>query len=293
MPSPAPHASIPGPEQLVSSGIQLFSLPEVCIRINDMVDDPRCSAGDIGEVIRRDAALTTRLLKIVNSAFYGFPSRIDTITRAVTVVGVRDLRDLVLATSAMDVFARIPSELIDMARFWQHNLYTGVLSRLLATRCNVLHTERLFVGGLLHDVGKLVLYNRLPEVARDILLVAKGDDSLQAEAERDILGYTHADVGAALLGMWHLPKPLIEMVRYHHATQTAGDYYLDAALVAVADAVAYAGPGSVTPEDAIARLPFKAFEQTGLNTDVIEPVLKDAAVQFREACGILLPPNWR
>ena len=122
-----------------------------------MLEDPNTTANDLGRVIGRDTGLTARLLKIVNSAFYGFQSRIETVSRAVTIIGMRELRGLVLAASAIEAFSKVPNKVLNMANFWRHSVYCGVVAQLLAERSNVLHAERLFVAGLLHDIGLVAI----------------------------------------------------------------------------------------------------------------------------------------
>ena len=150
------------PETLVDGTVGLVSLPEISMKINEMVDDPKCSAAHIGKVIGKDAALTARLLKIVNSAFYRFPSRVETVSRAITIIGYRELRDLVFAATVSGIFERISNDLVNLDSFWRHGIYSGILSRIIANNCQVLHSERLFVAGLMHDIGQLIMSYKLP-----------------------------------------------------------------------------------------------------------------------------------
>ena len=280
------------PADLVSGVVKIVSMPEVCIRVNDMVDDPHYSSADIGEVILRDAGITARLLRIVNSSFYGFPSRIETVSRAVTIVGVRDLRDLILATSAVDVFAKIPSELVDMASFWQHSIYTAVTSRILASRCHVLHTERLFVSGLIHDIGKLIMFNRLPEQMRDALYIAGDNLDAVADAEREVIGYTHAEVGAELASLWNLPPSIIEAVRCHHAPETARDFILEATLISLANTLSNGVTMGQNAEEQAARVEPFIWATLNIDDSMIGEVVEESQIQFEEACNILLPAQY-
>ncbi len=158
-------------EELVKGIEHLVSLPDVCIKVNMMADSPLYSAKDIGEVISLDTDLSARLLSLVNSAFYGMRAPVETISRAVTVIGTKGLRNLVLVTSAAEIFTGIPADLVDMTEFWRYSVTTGIIAKALSTRCNVLPGERLFVMGVLHDIGRLVIYLRLPEQSRDVLLM--------------------------------------------------------------------------------------------------------------------------
>ncbi|WJW75416.1 HDOD domain-containing protein [Thiohalobacter sp. IOR34] len=220
---------------LVRDNLELLSLPEVCLRIQQMADDPDCMPAEFGELVAQDAALSARLLRLVNSAFYGFPARIDTLSRALQLVGIEALRSLALASSAAEVFERLPLARVTLVEFWRHSLFCGLLARALARRASVLHCERLFIGGLLHDIGQLLLCSRLPETMGAVL--AEIEHGMEViDAEREQLGFDHAELGAELLLAWQLPLTLREAVRFHHQPELAPPPGLEAALLQVADA---------------------------------------------------------
>jgi putative nucleotidyltransferase with HDIG domain len=223
---------------LVSSVSTLVSPPDVCIKMTELLQSPDCSIQDLGEVVLRDPNLTARLLRLVNSASVGLRGKVDTVSRAINMVGTRELYNMVLSISAVRAFRNLPSALVNMDIFWRHSIYTGLLSRILAKRCGVLHPERLFIAGLLHDVGSLVLYRSLPEVASELLLTAQGDEQVLSHAEADVLGFTHAGVGAKLLSVWKLPESLIEAVGCHHEPAQAKSAQLESAIVHIADVLA-------------------------------------------------------
>ncbi len=275
--------------ELVKGVGKLTSLPEVCVRVNEMVDDPRSSAAAIGSVISRDTALTAQLLRLSNSAFYNFPSNISTISRAIMVIGERELRYLVLALSAVRVFSQVPIDLINMASFWRHCVYTGVMARLIARRCHVLHSERLFVAGLLHDIGMLVILNREPELESDALLRADETGEALYKIEDELLGCNHADVGRALLEQWNLPSVLCETVGCHHTIAAAEEARLDVAIVHIANVVSNRAElpvGHSGPNPDIEPL---AWELTGLDEGVIEELAEEAVPLFAESWSMIQP----
>jgi putative nucleotidyltransferase with HDIG domain len=232
-------------EDLVKGTLRLLSPPDVFIRLSRMVDDPSCSAGALARTIMGDPVLSARLLRLANSPFYGFPSRIDTIGRAVTVIGTRALRDLVLAVSAPGIFARMP--ILDMRAFWEHSLRTATLARLLAGRCKLAEPESLFAAGLLHDVGQLIILAKLPEIGRETRWRAR-DCGLELHmVEQEVIGFDHAEVGGELLRQWQLPRNLWEAVSCHHSPATARDR-LAASIVCLADLLAHELPDAGTPE---------------------------------------------
>jgi len=199
----------------------LVSPPDICMQLFELIHSPSSGAADIARVVAIDPNLTARLLRIANSSFYSFSRKIDTISRAVTVIGNTELYQLVLSISAVKTFAHIPNELVRMETFWRHSVYTGLLARALAIRANVLHPERLFVAGLMHDLGSLVLYNQRPEAMRDLLLMADGDEEVLYQGELERFEFSHASVAAHMMERWQLPETLIDAIKWHHQPEAA------------------------------------------------------------------------
>lgn len=144
--------------QIHFSEVELPETPEIISEFNRIVDDPLSSANDIAAVVSRSPSLAALLLKIANSAAYGFASKIDTLSHAVAILGTREVGVLAMAISSVQFFGDIPKKLIDMSAFLRHSLACGLLSRILAAQAKIQHTERLFLAGLLHDIGRLVWY---------------------------------------------------------------------------------------------------------------------------------------
>lgn len=268
----------------------LVSLPSVGVRVNEMVNNPSSSATDIGKVISQDPALTARLLRIANSPTYGLSTQVDTVSRAVAVIGIKRIRDLVLATSTIAAFDKIPNELVTMENFWRHSLYCGLAAHLLAEQRRSKNAETLFIAGLLHDIGQLVIFRKLPQEAKQALLLSiEGPDELALhKSERQIMGFDHAQVGAELLRHWHFPELLIECVEFHHAPELAQKYPVETAIVHIANSIAtLAEIDSVTEEDAVQTKP-AAWRVTGLEKEVIEPTVRAAQAQFSTMQNLLI-----
>lgn len=286
--TPRPSLTESDLQRIVGETAALVSLPVVCVKINEIIQRSNYTAAEIGALISQDANLAARLLRVANSAFYGFPSKIATISRAVTIVGSRELRDLVLATSAIEAFNRIPIETANMNSFWMHSLDCAIIARLIATRSHMVHSESLFVSGLLHDVGHLVMYMKIPEWARDAMLLAarKGID-IEA-AERDIIGFDHARLGGELLKAWGLPDTLLEPVRYHHSPLDAPNYQRESAVVHIANLIAKQNRIGVTSSAGI-HVDEPLLSMLGLSAADIDPIVQDSKQQFAEALAIFLP----
>lgn len=226
-------------QQLVQDRIELVSLPDIALKLNALCDDANSTAQDIANVISLDAALTAHLLHIVNSPFYNFPQQIDTITMAITIVGTAQLRDLAMATLVIQKFNKIPTNLVSPEAFWRHNIACATAARTIVMELGIKQAERVFVAGLLHDIGKLLMYLAHPELSFEILELVKANPELDIiQLEVVAFGYDHAELGAALLSEWGLPDSLIEPVRYHHVPDQAQRYATEASVLHLANVVA-------------------------------------------------------
>jgi putative nucleotidyltransferase with HDIG domain len=228
------------PQALVANIEDLVTLPEVALRIARMVDDPTSSASDIGREISNDAALTARLLRIANSPVFGHHGKIATISRAITILGVRQVRDLTVGLTAIRTFDGIGNELVTMASFWRHSLLCAVAAGQINARRGAGRGDTPFVAGLLHDIGQLVIFNRIPELARQALLMSADsvNDTGLYLCEREVMGFDHGAVGVALARSWGLPRSLQECIEFHHEPARAQEFPTEVATVHIANGIA-------------------------------------------------------
>ncbi|MDZ7751546.1 MAG: HDOD domain-containing protein [Gammaproteobacteria bacterium] len=231
--------STPTKAELLAEVAGLASPPHTCTRVMALIHDERADVSAIGDVIAQDTSLATRLLRLVNSSFYNFPRQIDTLSRAIAIVGLNDLHTLVVAVSAVDAFSRLGNRQIDMESFWRHSLYTAMLSRELGRRGHYPLPERLFVTGLLHDVGLLMICNQLGDMEQGLIRDANGDEDTLQALERDTFGFDHGELGGEILGAWQLPATITGGVRYHHRPDVAGAHQGEASYIWVADLLAH------------------------------------------------------
>jgi len=264
------------------------SLPAVFLRLTAVVDDPRSAIRDMEEVVYEDPALAGRLLRLANSAYFGFPGHVDSLSRAITLVGTRQLRDLALATSVLDLFVGVSSEMVSMRSFWRHSVSTGLIARALATWRREANAEQFFVAGLLHDIGRLVLLLKASESMVQALQRSRNSDVLLHVVERDILGFDHATVGNELLQQWNLPPAICAAVAYHHMPMQAGANVPTAALVHVADVMANAMAFGSSGMDAVPPLDAGAWAALGLPLSVVKPSLNLVRQQLSDTMAIML-----
>ncbi|TVM14856.1 HDOD domain-containing protein [Oceanidesulfovibrio indonesiensis] len=208
---------IPSAMELVRRHVNLASLPDIYYRVVEVISDPKSSAATISDVISKDVSLSAKLLKLVNSPFYGFPSKIDSINRAVALLGFNELATLAHGITVIRHFEDMPLDGLDMHSFWKHSVACGLIARALAGRRPGLSEERFFVAGLLHDIGRLVMLKEIPHLMGKAMLHAAENNLEMWRAERDILGYDHGMVAGFLMEEWLMPVDLRSMVSRHHS----------------------------------------------------------------------------
>jgi len=226
------------PSELIGNNLKLLSLPAIVVKINQVLENPNSSISDIAHLIGQDPALSARLLKLVNSPFYNFPSEIDTISMAVTILGTRQLRDLVFVTSVITQFTSAKESAFNVENFWCHSITTGLAARIIALDHKNLNSERLFICGLLHDIGKMVMALILPD-EYNALQEANLDNSTRLEEnEKRIFGFSHGEWAMALLETWHFPASISEPIHYHHNMEQCSEYTTDCAVIHIANVMA-------------------------------------------------------
>jgi len=277
--------------ELVQGVGNLVTLPDVFIRINNLVSDPNSNIADIAKVAGQDPAFTVRLLRVANSSFYGRSSTIDTVAKAVSIIGTSQIRSLALATSVASSFEGLPNSLVAMEDFWKHSLYCALSARILAKQLRGCDADAVFTAGLLHDIGELVIFNRLPQQARDSLLLIQ--DTLEElpiyQAERQIMGFDHAHVGAELAKQWKLPQMLSECIEYHHDIHATPKYLREVTLVHIANILAQMAELRTVDIDDVPPIDPSAWEILGLDADEMIPmVIEQAQAEIAEAEKIFL-----
>jgi len=220
--------------KIAEQAIKLPEIPVIVFELNEVVNDPVASADDIAQVVKKSPSLAALLLRIVNSAFYGFPAQIDTITRAVAIIGTKEISSLAMGIVTIKMFKDIPRQVLDMQAFLQHSLACGIIARIMAARKNIPQTEQMFVSGLLHDLGRLMVYQYYPDLAKGLLNHCLSNQTPLYEVEGDFLGCQHTDLGRYLLRAWQLPPTLENNLYFHHNPSEAGDQ-VSAGIVHLAD----------------------------------------------------------
>lgn len=278
------------PAELVSGDVELATLPEVYARLLQALGAPNSSPTSIAAVVKHDASLTAKLLKLVNSPVYGVPTHVDSISRAVAMVGQKELSTLVMGLAACQAFPDIPPELCDMRAFWRHAAACGVYASGLAEACPGTAPDRVFVGGLLHDLGQLVILRRIPAAAGRAMLLSRIEGLPLSEAETAVLGFDHALVGQALLANWNFPVSLREMVANHHQPSGRPEDR-ETAIIHVADilAMALAWPAWTGP--LVPPLHETAWRSLGLSESLLRDVVAAGDDRIRDIEDVFFSEN--
>lgn len=207
---------------LVQAVEELPVLPAVVQRVIQLTEDPKSTARDINNVLSQDQTLTAQVLRLANSAFYGFPRRISTITEATIILGFQTIKSIVMAATVSEMLKKpLPGYALEQGELWKHSQTSAIAARMLAREAKFPRFEVAYTASLLHDIGKLVLNTYLSETYQDILERVESEHVTFTQAEEMVLGFNHTQVGARICEKWNLPAELIEAIAFHHEPEKA------------------------------------------------------------------------
>jgi putative nucleotidyltransferase with HDIG domain len=204
---------------LISSIDNLPTPPVVYSRINESISNPNSSAYQIASIIAEDPAMSAKILRLSNSAFYGTRAEISSVKQAIITIGLEAIKSLVLSTSVFSAFKAKPEHAHFQEEFWRHSLATASASRVLMRQANsdwIQNGDKVFSAGMLHDIGKLVMISYLPNEWAKLQKEKENSNEPMLQIERKLLGYTHTDLGIALADKWHLPELIKDSIAFHH-----------------------------------------------------------------------------
>jgi len=267
---------------LFRGDLQLVSPPNVYFELQKIVEDPNKSMADAAFVIEQDASLTIRLLKIVNSAFYGFPSTVVSIDRAINLIGAKELQNITLSTIVIERFSDLPDELISMHDFWARNLRCALIAKEIDTYLGNEYADSVFTCGILHNIGQLVFFRRIPELAKKVNTLVQHDemtDEGEITIEKDIIGFDHYQTGAELAKLWKLPEIITNSIRLHTSTENTDKFHKIAAIIKLADC--YSHFHRIFNENDINNM--------GLNQQELSTMIEIANDKFEDVFNVFYP----
>ncbi len=207
----------------------LPTLPPIVSRLNEMVNDDDVTASRLGKIIEKDQVLTTKLLKMVNSSFFGFPQRISTIPNALVLLGFNVIKTLIVTSSIFEVM-----QSSDIGLF-EHSLGCATAAGIIARRRGIKNPEEVSTAGLIHDLGKIVIRAELPDDYEKILSISKQKKLSVREVEKSVIGMGHGEIGGILASQWNLPDSLVLPVKFHHSPKRCTGHVEVAAIVHFSD----------------------------------------------------------
>ena len=290
VPQPGPPASRQEFLDQIKSETALISLPDIYVKIMDVLESPRCSARHVAEVVSKDSGLAARLLRLVNSPFYGFSTKVDTVSRAITLLGIDKLTTLAQGIAVVRAFDSIATDLLDMEKFWKHSIACGVYARLLASQKPELSEERFFVAGLLHDLGRLVLIKRWPELFAQALDICLKEKMFLHQAEKRVFGLDHTRVAGMLCAQWHFPQSLEIMIEAHH-NPGASHHVFESTVIHVADIMAHAMGVGTSGNAFVPALCDTGWRALDLSPGVLTTVTVQARHQLADILQTFLSPG--
>ena len=274
-------------QSLVKESIELISLPDVYIRLRSVITSPNTSMSDVAQIIVHDPAITARLLKLVNSPFFGLASKVDTMTHAINLLGTQQVHDLVLATVVVDSFSGFTNDAFNIYDFWFKGVYCAVTARLLAYHCEDLDTERPFIAGLLHNIGHLVTQQKMPDESILALKLASDNDLDLYIAEREIFGFDYAQVGSALMAEWNLPESLQNITEFHIEPVKATDFRLETAIIHIASAITQNALDEIPVTVETLSVNPACWQLTGLSAEDMPAIKKEVDNQASMVMSLL------
>lgn len=200
----------------------LPAIPAIAMDLIDALNNDNADFRLLGRIISRDPSMAMNVLKIANSVFYGLPNKVTTIEQAVRMLGVNEIASLCISCSATESL-RPPKgvETVDLKRFWRHSVATGVIAKIVSSKLNVGRWDNLYLAGLIHDVGAVVLDRFKHDVYKEILDLTHRENISVLEAEQCLMGASHDEVGGWLMQKWKLPQVFVDVATYHHSVVNA------------------------------------------------------------------------
>lgn len=274
-------------EKLIDRTNEIKQLPLVARKIMQVIENPKSTAGDLEEVIKSDQALTIKILKIANSSFYGLLRKVNTLQRAILVVGFKAIKDIAVSTAILNMYRSSDPYSI---KLWEQAIASGIAARLVSLEFENSETEEAFVGGLLHSIGKVLFVRAYPNELKNIRQAMEKDPTLdELDLEKQAFGFAHTHAGGQLAKNWNLSSTLEAVIRYHHHlpevlwTEISSSIKLNIAVVSLARKICiYLGIGRDKPEPNTQLLNSKENEFLQIPEERLKELTEEIRLAFFE-----------
>jgi putative nucleotidyltransferase with HDIG domain len=260
----------------------LPTLPGVISRLTAMAEQGTVSADEMARVVMTDQVLSAKVIRLVNSAFYGFYGHVSTVADALKLLGVNVVKSLAISSSIFEIMEE------NVVGLWEHSMGVAVTASVIAKRLKLKDPDEVSTAGLLHDIGKVIIKIKLQQDFDELLALIAEKDLMMVEAERELLDTDHAEIGAWLAQTWHLPSNLIEPIAWHHNVEKSATQKTKTSAVHVADVLTRAAGFGFSGDALVPRIQPAAWTNLGLTEDKLESILDEVEDRLIDAKNLSL-----
>lgn len=260
----------------------LPTLPGVIARLSAMAEQSTVSVDEMARVVMTDQVLSAKVLRLVNSAFYGSYGRVSTVAAALLRLGVNVVKSLAISSSIFEIMEK------NVVGLWEHSMGVAVTASVLAGRLKMKDPDEISTAALLHDIGKVIIKIKLEDDYDRLTALIEEKDLLMVEAERELLDTDHAEIGAWLAQTWHLPQNLVEPIAWHHNVERSAAHQAKTAVVHVADVLTRAAAFGFAGDSLVPRIQQAAWTRLGLTESTLESVMDEVEERLVDAKNLSL-----
>jgi putative nucleotidyltransferase with HDIG domain len=264
-------------KRIIKDTKSLPTLPGIIMKLSSLVEDDKTSVQEMARVISSDNILSAKVLRLVNSPFYGFSGRVSTISNALILLGVNVFRSLALSSSIFEIMEQ------NVVGLWEHSLGSAVAANIIAKKLKLPECEEISTAALLHDIGKVIIKIKLEEDYNHLLSLIDEKGISMIEAERELLGTDHAEIGEWIARTWFLPEKLIEPITCHHNVEKSTLHQVKSAAVHLADVLVKASGFGFSGDDFVPRIQPAAWSRLGLSEASLEEIVEETEDKLIEA----------
>lgn len=263
--------------RIIKDTRSLPTLPGIITKLSSLAEDGKVSVDEMARVVTSDQVLSAKVLKLVNSPFYGFSGRISTVSKALILLGVNVVKSLAISSSIFEIMEK------NTVGLWEHSLGAAVAANIIARKLNLPEREEISTAALLHDIGKVIIKIKLEQDYDHLMNVIIEKELPMIDCERELFNVDHAEIGEWLVKSWLLPEKLIEPIAYHHHVEKSTNQRAKTAVVHVADVLVKASGFGFSGDEFVSRIQPEAWEKLGLNELILKDIVSELENNLVEA----------
>ncbi len=271
----------------VVQAAKLISLPDIYTKLKSLIDEPDYTMAEVAVLVGSDPGMAVRFLRAVNNPVNRRVNKIETVSHAVSLLGIRQVHDIVLGASVAEAFEGMPPTVMNMEKFWERSFQCAILTKQLALECDMIESDRLFTIGLLHDIGHLFMYLAIPDKSQDAASRAEELNRPIYQSENELLGFDYANIGGYMMRQWDLPDSFQEVTWQHTMPEKAEAFVEETAVLHLGAALVRSGLEGGLFGQGIHAVDPSVWHTTGLTEEKCIEVLSTASEQFEEAVAAL------